>query len=164
MSQPVGGLRHRLVNKSVYEWVKAGLGGLGWFNPGRAHTTINVVARQYHLDEEVPINTVAVSTGNVTPADIELGSGLAEYVTELYVDVYGQNDSVASHLADDVVDLLAGRSIQILNWSLATPVPIFTVEVESPRRDRAREFPHPWQRHWYVVRAELVDTYDPGAS
>lgn len=172
MTVPVGGLRARLVHKSFYEAVRTGLAQLGWLNTGRAHAPLNVIAKQYHLDEQVPINTVAVSTANVFSDEVELGSGLAEHTTEGYVDVYGESDSLASHVADDIVDLLAGRfagvgradpSIEVLNWALATPVPIFVVQVENPQRDRARDFPHPWQRHWYVVRCSIIDTYDTSA-
>lgn len=169
MTGVIGGLRNRLILKAFHDTVRGGLGELGWLDAGRAHTPLTIVARQFHLDEEVPINTVACSTANITPEDLELGSGLAEHVIEAYVDVYGENDSLAAHVADDVVALLSGRfsgvgradpSIEVWNWSLATPVPIFVVQVEDVRRDRARDFPHPWQRHWYVARCELVDTYD----
>lgn len=169
MSAVIGGLRNRLILKAFFDTVRDGLGELGWLDSGRAHAPLNLTSRQYHLDEEVPINTVACSTANITPEDMEIGSGLAEHAIEAYVDVYGENDSLAAHVADDVVALLAGRfsgvgradpSIEVWNWSLATPVPIFVVQVEGVQRDRARDFPHPWQRHWYVVRCDLLDTYD----
>lgn len=164
MTTVTGGLRSRLIERSLALTVREILDTLGWFDPGRQHRPVNLVSHQYDIDEEVPINTVAVFCDDVEEEGIELGTNLAEHTTDLWVDVYAENDSVGKHLADDIRDGLGGRLAGRTDPSFVVTDlddnEIFTIEIEGLRRSRARDFPNPWQRHWYTVFARLVDAYD----
>ncbi len=163
MTTITGGLRNRLIERSLAAHIRAGLDTLGWFDSGRQHLPVNFVARQYDIDEEVPINTVAVLLDDIQEQDVEIGSNLAEHSIDAWVDVYAESDSLGKHLADDVRDMLGGRAAGYTDPSFMVTdlddVEQFGVEVEQLRRRRARGFPNPWQRHWYTVSAVLVDTY-----
>lgn len=164
MTTITGGLRYRLIERSLHSTVRAGLETLGWFDSGRQHKEINCIAHQYDLDETVPLNTVAVSCDDVEGEDAEMGSNLAEQSIDMWVDVYAENDAVGKHLADDVRDLLAGRlagrTDPAFDVTDLDDVVVFRVEIEDLRRRRARDFPNPWQRHWFTVSGSLKDTYD----
>lgn len=168
MADLAGGLRSRLMERSVLAGIRTALDALGWFDAGRQHAPINLVAHQYELDEEVPLNTVAVWFDNVDENPEELGSGLTEHSIDLWVDVYAQDDSLGKHLADDIRDVLAGRMAAAGRSDPSFAVsdldddPLFVVQIENTKRARARGFPHPWQRHWWVVSATVIDTYDGG--
>ncbi len=164
MTTVTGGLRNRLIERSLTNHIRAGMNALGWFDPGRQHQPVSLVARQHDIDEEVPLNTVAVVVDDIQDTDVEIGSNLAEHRIDIWVDVYAESDSLGAHIADDVRDMLGGRLAGYTDPSFLvtdlTNVGIFTVEIEELRRRRARGFPHPWQRHWFTVSGVLLDTYD----
>lgn len=159
-----GGLRSRLLERSLAAKVRAGLETLGWFDSDRQHLPINFVARQYDLNEVVPLNTVAAFLDDVEEDPVELGSNLADHGIDMWIDVYAESDSLGKHLADDIRDMLGGRLAGYTDPSIIVTdlddVTIFVAQIENLRRERARNFPNPWQRHWFTVSAQVVDTYD----
>jgi len=166
--QIVGGLRSRLIFDSTYQTVKDGLTALGWFETGRRHAPINLVDEPQDTDEEVPLNTLAVSDENVRSENWELGSILAEKVRWFYVDLFAESDSLGKHLIGDVADLLEGRFasigragpvIYVYDYRQTTPTAVFTCDVMNLRIDRAHGWNRPWLRHWYSIQFQVVDFY-----
>jgi len=165
----VGGLRARLIRDSVFHVVDDALRALGWYDEVAGRAPVTLRPTPYPLDEQVPPNTVALSDETDDATEMELGSDLSEFTWGMFADVYGENDAVALHLAGDVADALAGRMpsigrgrpvVDVYNYTLATPVVIFTVEVIDVRKDRAHGFPQPWLRFWRSVSFRVVDAYE----
>lgn len=169
----VGGLRARLIRDSVYNAINNALADLGWFEASANRAPVTFRPAPCPLDEQVPPNTLALSDENNDAADLELGSALAEFTWSMFVDIYGEDDAVALHLAGDVADILAGRMpsvgrsrpvIDVYDYTLATPVVIFTVEVIEVHKDRAHGYPQPWLRFWRSVPFKVVDSYTDEAG
>lgn len=164
----VGGLRARLIRDSVYNALNDALADLGWYEASPSRAPVTFRSSPFPLDEQVPPNTLALSDENDDAAEMELGSTLSEFTWDMFVDIYGEDDAVALHLAGDVADILAGRMasvgrdrpvIDVYDYTLATPVVIFTVEVIAVHKDRAHGFPQPWLRFWRSVPFKIVDSY-----
>lgn len=169
MTVYVGGLRARLVRDSVFHCIDKLMTDLGWYAPADSHQPIRFLADPLPLDVEVPLNTMALSEDGDAPDEIELGSQLAEHNWSMFVDFYGENEALALHVVRDIADGLAGRMsslgrfaplIEVYDWTLATPVCIFTVQLEQIKTERAHNFPHPWLRHWYSCSFTVIDTYE----
>lgn len=169
MSTYVGGLRVRLINDSMFQLVLNGLGALGWFDTGARHRPIVMIAEPVRWDEEVQLNTVAVTSTNTTDDELELGSNAAENRHTFYIDFYAEDDSIGRHLIHDVRDVLRGKFpsisrsrpiLPVYDFTLATPVETFVCEIENVLVDRAHDFPRAWQRHWFTVRCDVVDVYE----
>lgn len=165
----VGGLRSRLIRDSIYEMLRAALADLGWFDEVASRSQISFLADASPPDVEVPFNTLALAGEGETGEDIELGSQLQETRWEMWVDFYGENTSLSLHLIRDVKDILQGRMpsigrtgpvVNVYDYTLATPVVIFNVDIEDVRTDRAKGFPQPWLRAWHSCGFTVVDTYD----
>lgn len=163
-----GGLRQRFIRDSLYNMLHDSLDALGWFDAGRNNAAINMIARAVPEDEEIPINTLALSPGDLDAEDWEMGSNLAEHTWIFYVDFYGENDSVATHMIGDVRDILAGRMpdagrvrphVPVYDYRDATPSVQFYCEIDEIIIDRAVDFPRPWQKHWWVCRFMITDYY-----
>jgi hypothetical protein len=163
-----GGLRQRYIRDSLYNMIRDSLDALGWFDAGRAHLPIMMIAKPVDTEDEIPLNTLSVSSGDLEGDEWELGSMMAEHSWMFYVDFYGENESVATHLIGDVRDILAGRhpdanrtrtNFPVYDYSLATPTILFYCDIEEVMVDRALDFPRPWQKHWYACRFVVVDYY-----
>lgn len=168
MTIVVGGLRARFIRDSVFEMIKAAVIDLGWTDPARQHKPIYFSAQPGSWDEEVALNTVAVTQTDVRSEDSEMGSNLQEDRWTFYVDLFAEDESVGTHLIHDVRDILRGKmpsigrgrpNVTVMDYSLALPAPLFTCDIEDVVIDRANDFPKPWQRYWYVCRFIVVDEY-----
>lgn len=168
MATIVGGLRARLIHDSAYEMIRAALSDLGWFDSGRRHEPVTMVAKPVSNDDQVPFNTLTVSSTDVSDDPIEMGSTLSEDRWTFYVDFYGEDDLVARHIVHDIRDVVrgklpsigrAGPVLDVYDYRLATPVVLFRCELENVVVDRANTFTRPWQRHWWAVRFDVVDEY-----
>lgn len=164
----VGGLRARLLHDSVQNAVKDGLQVLGWFDPGRAHRPIEFLNEPADWDREITANSMAITTRSYVPDWIEVGSLLTQDTVVLDIDIYGETDSLVMHLANDIRDLLRGRldigpqrgSLPILDFQMATPVPIGHAVITDVRVTRLRpQVNRPISLHWFGVDIELFDTY-----
>jgi hypothetical protein len=163
-----GGLRHRLIKDSLFNMLRDSLDTVGWFDTGRSHKPINMIARPVPDDEEIPFNTLALSSGDMEAEDWEIGSMLAEHTWMFYVDFYAENDPLGSHMMGDVRDILAGRfadagrtrtNFPVYDYRQATPPVEFYCDIDEVFIDRAVDFPRPWQKHWYVCRFMVIDYY-----
>lgn len=168
MSTYVGGLRARLIADSLYTMVRDALEDLGWFAAGRQHQAINMRPESVPENEQIPLNTLAVSQLDVSDLEAELGSNLTEDRWTFYVDFFAENDVVGKHLIHDVRDILRGKYpsigrsapiLRVYDYTQATPPVLFTVEIENVVVDQAHDFPQSWRRYWYMARCELVDAY-----
>lgn len=169
MTAYVGGLRARLVHDSVYRMLYNALDALGWFDVTSSRSTVQFNSEPLAPDIEVPFNTVALADEDDRGEEIELGSQLQDLRWQMYVDFFGENDAISLHLIRDVKDILQGRMpsigrsrpvVDVYDWTLATPVAIFSVDIEDVFTDKARDFPQPWLRAWRSCGFTVVDTYN----
>lgn len=169
MTAYVGGLRARLIHDSVYSMLYTALASLGWFTASPSHSPITFNSEALSTNVEVPFNTLALADEGSRGEGIELGSLLQENRWTMWVDFYAENDSISLHLIRDVHDILEGRMpsigrsrpvIDVYDYTLATPVVIFEVEIEDVHTDKAQDFPQPWLKSWRACGFTIVDTYD----
>lgn len=168
MSTFVGGLRTRLIQDSLRSTVEDGLTALGWFGTARRHRPVHMIDRPPKWDEPIELNSIVAALEGRSEADAEMGSNLTVDTWQVYVDIYAESDTIGLQLSGDVRDILRGKIpsigrsrsvLDIYDYTQATP-PIFTsLELRNVNEDRARNFPHPWQQHWFVVLADLEDEY-----
>lgn len=168
MSTVVGGLRARLIKDSFFYMLQSHLEELGWFDSGRQHMPVALIAEPRNWDEPIEFNTLVLSAEDVNDTEEEMGSNLTEDRWTYYVDFFAEDDAVGADLAGDVRDILRGKMptigasramLRVYDYRQATPPVIAHVEIENVLLDRARNFPRPWQQHWYSVRCDLVDHY-----
>jgi len=164
----VGGLRDRLILDNVYYLLYDNLDALGWFDSGRAHSPVTVRVDQIDDGEEAVPNVVAITIEDIDPDDLEMGSNFREYVWQGWIDVYAEDTPIGKHLTGDVRAILEGKlpsigrvgeTVSILDYSLATPVEVFSVEIENVVQGRQRIYTKPFQRYWWTVGFEIVDSY-----
>lgn len=169
MTTYVGGLRARLVHDSVFAMLRDALATLGWFDASANHSTITFNAEALPPDIEVPLNTMALADEDEQGEDLELGSGLQELRWQMWVDFYAENDTIGLHVIRDVKDILEGRmpsigrgrpTVDVYDYTLATPVVVFAADIEDVRTDKGRDFAQPWLRYWRACAFTVVDTYD----
>lgn len=164
----VGGLRARLLHDSLQLMVQDGLTALGWFDAGRSHLPIRFVRESLDWDEPVTFNLLIVSTSSRKTGFVEVGSDLSEDTVTVSIDIYAQNDSVATDLTNDVRDLLRGRldngamngSMPILDLRMATPVAVGNAILMDVRATRMpSKATAAYARHWFGVDVNVIDTY-----
>lgn len=164
----VGGLRARLVRDSVWHAVDDALRALGWYEPAASHSQVQFLPEPVDDSAEIPLNSLALGDTVDQSSPAEMGSPLADFRWDMHVDVYAENDSMALHLVGDVQAILAGRLpsigrsapvIAVWDYTLATPVVAFAVEVESIQTGRATGFSQPWLRFWRTCSFVIVDAY-----
>jgi hypothetical protein len=174
VSAYVGGLRDRLIHDSVYYVLRNGLEMLGWFPGGVNAPQVNpvkLVPEQQDWSQEIELNTISVAPYSTTDTEWELGSDLRANRWTFYVDVFGANEAIGLQLSGDVRDILRGKfsalsgsitpeAIQIMDYTMATPVKIFTVDVDSVTRDRAVQTSHRWSNYMFSITCQLCDYYD----
>lgn len=164
----VGGLRSRLIKDNFHLMIREALGLLGWFDPGRQHLPINMVADSVPEGEEIPFNTLVVSAEDADDAAVEMGSNFTEDSRLYWIDFYAENDVVGEHLIFDVRDILRGKIgsigrsapvLRVLDLTTADRDLLFHCELEDIGVARAHNFPERWRRHWYSARCVIVDAY-----
>jgi hypothetical protein len=163
-----GGLRDRLVDDAVHLMLRDALTALGWLAPAAHRREVTLIAAPVQADVEIVPTTVSVVREDLAYDLIELGSQLSEDRSIHYVDIYGENDAVAKHLAGDLRDILRGKMPAIGRTApvvavfdrTQTPVPAepaFHVEIEDVVMERAREVSRAWERYWWMIRFDVVD-------
>ncbi len=170
MTTPVGGDRHRLIVDSLFNMVKNCLDQLSWTTQTSWHQAVRMLPDAVDDEDEVVFNTVAMSDEDIVPTPIELGSSMTQDSWSVWFDCFCENAIVGKALAHDIRDILAGlhpdvgRSqggLLVMDYRLATPMPIFSVDIEKVDLLRAKDFPKDWQRFYWVVRCEILDEYGP---
>lgn len=172
MSSVVGGLRQRLIRDSIYHCIYDALDARGWFDSGRKHLPIQFTGDITPQDEEIAFNSLALSDESLDETDLEMGSTAVETEWTFYLDFFAEDDSIGKDVIGDIRDILGGRmssvgrsdaSVEVMDYRMATPTPLFRVYVENIIQDRAHDFPKPWQKHWYLVRFTVLDYYTDDA-
>lgn len=153
-----GGLRDRMILESVLQFIKSDLSARGWFDTGRQHGPITVVD-EYPDDREVALNTLAISYGPTMQERAEMGSKAELHRQTIYVDFYAESDALGRHVIGDIYDNLAKNVlIPVYDYSLATPVQDFSVEVVDDSLEKSKpSSTNPWQRHWYILSFIIED-------
>jgi hypothetical protein len=164
----VGGTRVRIVYDSIYNEINRALTALGWFDAGREHLPITF--RTLPVDDEtgVPPNTLVLVSEDEFFNESELGSPYGEHTRQYYLDFYAESQPLGEHVIFDCRDILEGRMasigrdgpvIPLMNYSIATPVEIGTLDVEFVQVDRGHLFQYPWQKFWYSCSFTILDYY-----
>lgn len=173
MSEIVGGIRARLIYDSIYYWTYEALEALGWFDSGRKHGAIRFDGGSVDADEEIPLNTLALTDEDLWELEAELGSNMSENRWTFYLDFFAESDVLGKEMVHDLRDILGGRMssigrdkahVPVYDYRLATPTIQFYVDIEDLVVDRARDFPKPWQKHWFALRFDVVDSYTDEAA
>jgi hypothetical protein len=163
MPEPQGGLRDRMVFESFAQMLEASMRTIGWFDADRAHAPIIWRTSIVPEAEEMPLNTLALSSEDVSGEDMEIGSGLSEDRFIVIVDFYAESDALGRHLMGDVRDILRGKMVTdtagfvVYDLRDDPPTPFSFAEIEGVRLDRSHGFDAPFRRHWFSVLAELVE-------
>jgi len=164
----VGGTRARLIRDSFYHYIHDGVVARGWTSTNRRHKPFEFIPQPKDWDEEVPLNSIAITAEDVRDEEAEMGSALTEDTWTFYVDVYAEGDAVGTDITHDIRDMLRGKmqadgygrtAFPVWDYRLATPVIIFTCDIENVVSDRARNFPQAWRRFWFSIRCDVVDNY-----
>lgn len=168
MTEPEGGLRDRLVLESLVEMLRDTLGTLGWFDDvdPAVRLPVNLTSKSYKADEEIPLNTIRVLYVDDDHDDIEIGSLASEDTRTCYVEVYAQDEAVLNHLRGDIVAILRGKhpgcgrtwnTLELTDWTLATPAQFGLAHLDRVRSERSRFFNRPWAEFWIGVRVDIVE-------
>lgn len=168
MSIVVGGQRTRFIVDSLYLMVQEALAALGWMDVGREHDPIIFRDDPVGVDEEVPYNTIAFEDTISSDSEAEIGSLLTIDDITVFIDIYAESESLGRHLSGDVRDILRGKLpavgrnapvLDVYDFNQATPVPVFTCQLERIRTDRAHNWPQAWRKHWYSLTVHIMDEY-----
>lgn len=153
--------RGRHVTDTVAAFVRQRLDELGWITPptNLDATPLTFVQTPPQVAAEVQPNTIAVTIGD-EPADFEeqLGGDLVSVEYPVYVDIYAETRPLAYRIGSDVKDILSRRTIPLLDWTGATPVPVAGSSIEfdnvsGPRTPEGAAALQGMDRHWRVVQA-----------
>lgn len=170
----VGGLRDRLLKDSFFAQIQQALNVLGWCDVGRYHKPIVLTDKPKHWDIPVKPNTVTVDFTGSTVEEWEVGSLLTSDLHVGYIDIFAENDSLGTHLSNDLRDWLRGRlqatpvgvTFPIYDYQWGTTSPVIGYMdiggVSALRNVTVNE--NVWMRHWYRVRCEVRDTYGPESA
>ena len=162
--------RPRHVHKTIADHLEAELGTLGWVSEPINFGATPVTFREFEPDEPNPVeikpNTVSITLGDELPdAELELGGRLLSTKFVLFVDVYGENSSVARSICSDVKDVLVDLPLTVLDFTTSgsgvpTSERIFierdSVLVERPDGSAdAKDI----RKNWRVVKATVEVTF-----
>lgn len=159
--------RTRHVQVNVSEHLRAGMNSLGWFAVPPTFAEFPIDWAPDHDPETVVANggpakpnTVGVSVGDVPDNRTEeLGGGLYSIAYPVFIDIYGENRSMAVNIGDDITGILQGelwapsRYIPLYDRSLNPLGPVLVdqtceaVQVEARWAGGTEE----WRRKWRTV-------------
>lgn len=167
MSSYVGGKRLACIQDSFYRMVSDSMGDLGWLTsvPG-TRADVTILAEQINPGTEIRPNQVGISSEDLTDREMELGSNLAENRWDIFIDIFAENEFVGVALAGDVFDILRGKIASIDRTEAAFPVydyiddsTMFNCYLENIEINRIRDWDRPYNKYWWVVACQIVDTY-----
>ena len=170
MTDLVGGFRNRLIIDSVQYCLENALTELGWFDSGRAHRPLRFLHEPTPWNEATEPNAIGVAMWPSFEQETELGSNLHTDFHLVKVETWAESTSLADHLTGDLVEIIRGRlggrtrpSISVLDFSLATPAPVFNLDVDTDSIEvirNAGRMERVWQTFWTTVAFVAIDTYD----
>lgn len=162
--------RPRHVHKTIADHIEAEMATLGWVTPPVNFGTAPLTFKEFEPDEPTPTtivpNTVSITLGDEMPdEELELGGRLLATRFPLFVDVYGENFSIARSICSDVKDILVDLPLDVLDYTAsntgaATQERIFiernSILVERPAGSAdAKDI----RKNWRVVKATVEVTF-----
>jgi hypothetical protein len=169
----VGGILYRLVFDNFVNMVTESLTDLDWFSDNRGHKPLKIYPEPIDENTAFDSNAMSISMEDIMETEAEMGSMLSEHSFSIYIDVYGENNVVAMHLASDIKEILQGRFTSIgrdnpvfdvYDLSQATPEFLFYCEIEEVELDRSRFHSKPYEKYWWVVSCIITYTYNNDAE
>lgn len=164
----VGGLRRRMIKENLYLMLKQSLTDLGWFNSSLVEYPLELLTEPVSNPQEIKPNKVAISAEELSSMEWELGSNLDEYMWDIYLDIFAEDESTGLHLSGDIYDILRGKMASIGRtgptlevYSLlddAQPY-LFTCELRNIDVSRVREWTKDYSQYWWVVGMSVIDYY-----
>lgn len=179
-----GGLRSRFIIDSVRLAAVSTMQQLGWFDPTiwdtppgtRRHLPFRYIARPVDWTADIVPNAIGINSEDIAGDDGAFG-GEVEDTFEIYADIFAEDDALGWQVAYDIRDSLYGKNpelgrlgpeIDVYDFRLPTPAPFTTVDLDRIRVDRSLGEARQWQRHWFMIRFQIVDEhlddYDPTAG
>lgn len=173
MTEIVGGLGERLLIDSLRYMLNASLDALGWFDAGRRHRSVTVIAEPVNWDVPVEANLIALYVQDVRSVEGEMGTVmLTSDRQSMRLTLLAESEALGLHLAGDLQDILGGNmpdagrtrsSFEILDFQQATPpvvgyALIDDVAIVEPPSHVKRD----WLSHWYDI--DFVVTHDYGSA
>jgi hypothetical protein len=169
-----GGLRTRLVLDSFRLAVLSALEQRGWFDPTiwdtppgqRRHKPFRYISRPVDWVDTIEPNAIAISSEDIGDEPRGFG-GEVEDGSEIYIDIFAQDDSLGWEVVFDIRDSLLGKvngsvgpQIDVYDFRQATPAPFTTVDIGLVEVDRSQGHTRTWQRYWYMIHVNVLDEYD----
>jgi hypothetical protein len=113
--------RQRHLHKTIVEYLRGVLDDDGWITAPVNFSTTPVTLMEYEpqqAGETPPFNAVSVSIGDQgEDTDQELGGGLTRIEYVLFVDIYGESESIGIAIAEDVKAALTNRLIPLRDYT-----------------------------------------------
>lgn len=168
-----GGLRTRLVLDSVRFAVTSAMQQQGWFDATvhdtpagvRRHLPFRYVTRPLDWSQNIQPNAIAISPEDIADEPLALG-GEVEDASEIYIDVFAQDDSLGWQVSYDIRDSLLGKvansvgpQIDIYDFRQPTPAPFTTVDVDLIEVDQSQGEARVYQRYWFMLHLIVLDDY-----
>ena len=167
MANYVGGIRLSCIRDSFHRMVEDSLDQIGWLtpNPG-TRSDVEIVAEQLDTLKEIVPNKIAISSEDIVDEEFELGSNLTEDSWEIFIDIFAENESIGLALAGDVRDILRGKMSSIGRTDTNFEVydyqddsVMFECQIRNVEIIRVRDWDRSYNKFWWVVACQIVDTY-----
>ena len=151
----VGGLRDRMVLESIVRNLSAHLTSLGWLATTRQHSPITIIDEYPdETNEDVPINTLAFSYGDVTSDPLELGAFSEEIFSPIFIDFFAESDALGRHVIGDLHTHVKKQGQFTVYDYTQDPVTsefvVFLVDDSITKRKPGRAV-NSWQKNWHVL-------------
>ena len=168
MTEYIGGLRLRLIKDSFYYMLKDSLTELGWFDSRHTQKPVTLIPEQVNTQIEIKPNVIGVASENLDGREMEMGSNLAENTWEMYIDILAEDEAIGVHLSGDIFDILRGKisaisrtrqSFEVKDLYPNQDTTIFTCQLENIVLNRVRDWERPYNKYWWVIGCEIIDTY-----
>jgi len=167
MSVLVGGVRLACISDSFHRMVRDAMTGRGWLtsNPG-VRSDVTLLNEQINPGTQIVPNKVGISSEDLFDTEMEMGSNLAENRWDIFIDVFAENEFVGIALAGDIFDILRGKISAVGRTDTDFPVfnyiddsVMFNCEIENIEINRVRDWERSYNKYWWVIACQIVDTY-----
>lgn len=162
-----GGIRLGCIQNSFYKMINDSMTAKGWLtsNPG-ARADVTILTEQINPLTEIKPNKIGISSEDMFDTEMELGSNLQENRWDIFIDIFAENEFVGVALAGDLFDIIRGKMPSIDRGDSNFPVYdymddslMFYCELENAEVNRVRDWERPYNKYWWVVACQIVDTY-----
>jgi hypothetical protein len=164
----VGGKRQRLIKDNLKRHIEEGLDTLGWFDAGRPHKTVRIIADQVEPSEEVTPNLIGVMIEDFSFEEMGMGQdwSLQENTINAFIEVFAENNAVGQHLTGDIYDLIRGKftdiyddtSFEVLDLGVDDSF-LFRCDFEDFEVMKNRSWDLSFNKYWWTIAVDIIDTY-----